>query len=247
MTYLFSARCLPRLSRLGFLTCLLSPLTLGSGLADATAAGRANEPSAVEVITEGTAVTTGSRALSVAPQSGIGKVTYPPERPAWVDALPNLAEDVHRWPVVSTPASTAELSRKALDAQLRAAAETYIETLLGDADSPAAIALEPAWIESRVSVDRQYEGHVYAGDETMYESAAELLFEPADRQWIESRWKSHQVGHRLVGLALLTFLSGAILFVMTAGMSMVARRAEQRVTQRLRPPPPSDPSYTATG
>jgi len=249
MTDLLSARSLPLVSWFGLLVWLLSGLSPGVGIgfamaaegqSEPQAADRPNKPSTLELKIDETAEATGSRALSVAPQSSIGKVTYPPGRPAWVDESPNLIDDVHRWPVVSTPASTAELSRQALDAQLRAAAETYIETLLGEADSPAVIALEQSWIESHLAAERQYEGQVYAGDETMYESAAELLFEPADRQWIESRWKAHQVGHRLVGLALLTFLGGLILFVMTAGMSMVARRAEQRITQGFQHPAPSN-------
>jgi len=135
--------------------------------------------------------------------------------------------------VVSTPSSTAELSRQALSAQLRAAAETYVETILGDPAAASVVKLDDAWIESHLSADHQYDGEVFAGDEVMYESAAQLLFEPADRQSIQTQWKSHQVGERLVNLSILTFLGGTILFLTTAGMSIVARRAERRVTQSL--------------
>lgn len=173
-----------------------------------------------------------SKPLSVAPQSP-GSPTYPPSRPAWVDQSPDMSADLHRWPVVSMPASTAERSRQALSAQLRAAAETYVETILDQADVAAIITLDDAWIESHLSADHQYQGEVYAGDEVMYESAAQLLFEPADRQSIQTRWKSHQVGERLASLAVVTFLGGTILFVTTAGMSVVVRRAERRVTQSL--------------
>lgn len=174
-----------------------------------------------------------SKPLSVAPQSPAATITFPPDRPAWVDQSPDLNADLHRWPVVSTPASTAELSRQALSAQLRAAAETYLETILGETDAASVITLDDAWIESHLSADHQYEGEVFAGDEVMYESAAQLLFESADRRWIQTRWNSHQVAGRLVNLAILTFLGGTILFVATAGMSIVARRAERRVTQPL--------------
>ena len=173
-----------------------------------------------------------SKPLSVAP-SAAGLLTYPPNRPSWVDQSPDMSADLHRWPVVSTPASTAELSRQALLAQLRAAAETYVETILDETDAASIITLDDAWIESHLSADHQYEGEVFAGDEVMYESAAQLLFEPADRQWIQTRWKSHQVGERLVNLAIVAFLGGTMLFVTTAGMSIVARRAERRVTQEL--------------
>jgi hypothetical protein len=173
-----------------------------------------------------------SKPLSVAPSSATS-FTFPPNRPSWVDQSPDMSTDLHRWPVVSTPSSTAELSRQALSAQLRAAAETYVETILGDPAAASVVKLDEAWIESHLSADHQYEGEVFAGDEVMYESAAQLLFEPADRQSIQTQWKSHQVGERLVNLSVLTFLGGTILFFTTAGMSIVARRAERRVTQSL--------------
>ncbi|HBJ37498.1 MAG TPA: hypothetical protein DDZ51_22635 [Planctomycetaceae bacterium] len=173
-----------------------------------------------------------AKPLSVAPSIAVA-FTYPPNRPSWVDHQPDMSGDLHRWPVVSTPASTAELSRQGLAAQLRAAAETYVETILGEANAASVITIDDDWIESHLSADLQYEGEVFAGDEVMYESATQLLFEPTDRQSIQTRWKSHQVGERLVGLAIVAFIGGALLFVTTAGMSVVVRRAERRVTQAL--------------
>jgi len=155
------------------------------------------------------------------------------KRPDWVDAPPVMTGDIHRWAVVSTPASTAELSRQGLDAQLRAVAETYIETHLNEPDAISVIAIDDAWIRDHVSADRQYEGKVSVDGEEMYESAAELLFEPADRQWIDSRWKSHLIGQRLAAAAILVVILGALLFAVTAVVSMIVRRAEQRVTQGL--------------
>jgi hypothetical protein len=157
----------------------------------------------------------------------------PAMRPDWVDAPPVMTGDVHRWAVVSTPASSAELSRKGLDAQLRAVAETYIETLVDDPDAISVISIDDAWIGTHVSVDRQYEGKVLVDGEEMYESAAELLFEPADREWILSKWKSHLVGQRLVGAGILVAIIGTFLFAATAMVSMIVRRAEQRVTHGL--------------
>lgn len=157
----------------------------------------------------------------------------PATRPDWVDAPPVMTGDVHRWAVVSTPASTAERSRQALDAQLRAVAETYIETLLNEPDAISVISIDDAWIRDHVSADRQYEGKVSVDGEEMYESAAELLFEPADREWIDSQWKSHLIGQRLVAAGILIAIIGMFLFVVTAVVSMIVRRAEQRVTQGL--------------
>ena len=157
----------------------------------------------------------------------------PATRPDWVDAPPVLTGDVHRWAVVSTPASTAELSRQGLDAQLRAVAETYIETHLNEPDAISVISIDDAWIRDHVSADRQYEGKVSVDGEEMYESAAELLFEPADRQWIDSQWKSHLIGQRLAVAGILIVIIGIFLFAVTAVVSMIVRRAEQRVTQGL--------------
>lgn len=183
-----------------------------------------------EIVAAEVANEVASKPLSVAPSSA-ASFTYPPDRPSWVDQSPDMSTDLHRWPVVSTPASTAELSRQALSAQLRAAAETYVETILGESAATSVIKLDDAWIEGHLSADHQYEGEVFAGDGVMYESATQLLFEPADRQSFQTQWKSHQVGERLTGLAILTFLGGTFLFVTTAGMSIVVRRAERRVTE----------------
>jgi hypothetical protein len=173
-----------------------------------------------------------SKPLSVAPGDS-AQFTFPENRPEWLLQSPELSGQVHRWPVVTTPASRPELAREALAAQLRAAAETYIETILDDPGAASAITIDDAWIESHLSVDHQYDGQVFRGDEVMYESAAMLLFESADRQWIEQQWQASQVGQRLVNVIVLTILAGTLLFFTTAGMSLVARRAERRVTETL--------------
>jgi hypothetical protein len=173
-----------------------------------------------------------SKPLSVAPVD-LALVTFPDDRPDWLGHSPDLSADVHRWPVVTTPLSTPQLSREALTAQLRAAAETYVETILGHPEAASLLSIEDTWIESHLSADRQYDGQVFSGQEIMYESAAELLFEPSDRQWIQSQWKSHEIGERLVKISVLAVLGGTLLFFTTAGMSVVARRAERRLTQSL--------------
>jgi hypothetical protein len=177
---------------------------------------------------------TSEEASDVPAETTIDLTTADPvTRPDWVDAPPVLTGDVHRWAVVSTPASTAELSRRGLDAQLRAVAETYIETHLNDPDAISVISIDDAWVRDHVSADRQYEGKVSVDGEEMYESAAELLFEPADRQWIDSQWKAHLIGQRLAVAGILIVIIGMFLFAVTAVVSMIVRRAEQRVTQGL--------------
>jgi hypothetical protein len=169
--------------------------------------------------------------LSVAPA---GELQYPEDRPAWIDASPALGGKVHRWPVTSSPSSTAELSRRALEVQLRAAAETYLETLLDDPEAPQVVALSDDWITARLNPDRSYEGTVQSGDEVLFEAAAELRFEPADRAWIQSQWNSHRVRQRMIGLGVISVGGTFLLLLSVAGLSLVARRAEQRVETAAR-------------
>lgn len=167
-----------------------------------------------------------SGSLSVAPS---GQWRYPDDRPSWIDAAPTLSGEVHRWPVNASPSSTVEISRHALDVQLRAAAETYVEMLLDSAEAPAVIALQDAWIRARLAPARSYEGSVHAGDETLYEAAAELHFDAASRDEIRRLWQSHQVRHRMISLGAITFGGTLALLMLTATLSIVAHRAERRV------------------
>ncbi len=162
--------------------------------------------------------------LSVGPAD---ELRYPDDRPAWIDAGPELDGQVHRWPVSSPLSSTAELSRRALTVQLRAAAETYVETLFDSPDAPAVIPLQDRWIADRLADDRSYEGEVLAGDEVLYEAAAELRFTAKDRAWLQTQWDSHRVSQRMVGLGAMTAGGTVLLLMATAGLSVIARRVER--------------------
>ncbi len=167
----------------------------------------------------------GKAELSVGP---FDELRYPADRPAWIDAGPELDEKIHRWPVSSPPSSTAELSRRALAIQLRAAAETYLETLFDSPEAPQVIPLEDDWIAERQADDHYYEGEVYSGGEVLYEAAAELRFTAKDRRWLQAQWDSHLVSRRMVGLGAATAGGTVLLLMATAGLSLVARRLERR-------------------
>ncbi len=149
--------------------------------------------------------------------------------PNWVEAPPWLDDSPHRWPVQSTPASTPELSRQALEAQTRAAAETYLETLLDDPAASLAIELTDGWIAARIDPDRRYEGEIRVGTERLYVAAAELRFDDDDQQWIRDRWRSHRVAHRLGGLAIAVGSGVGLLWLGTVGLSIVVGRRERRL------------------
>ena len=166
--------------------------------------------------------------LSVAPAA---QIRYPDDYPEWADADPQLQGDPHRWPVTTTPASSPQLSRQALDAQLRAAAETYLETWLDDPRASDVIPLDDQWLQQRVNPERQYEGELLVGGETMYLSAAELVFDVDLRRQLETAWTSQQVAQRLWATAVLVVLSAIGLLMATAMLSVVARRAERRTGQ----------------
>ena len=163
--------------------------------------------------------------LSVGPAD---ELRYPDDRPAWIDAGPELDGKVHRWPVSSPLSSTAELSRQALLVQLRAAAETYVETLFDSPEAPAVIPLEDHWIAERIADNGRYEGEVHSGDEVLYEAAAELRFTVEDRRWLQELWDAHRVGQRMVALGAMTAGGTALLLMATAGLSILARRSERR-------------------
>lgn len=166
--------------------------------------------------------------LSVAPST---HREFPTDRPAWVDAEPTLETTPHRWPVVSTPCRSEALSEESLKVNSRAAVETYIETLTGSVDSAPIIALDDQWIEDRRDASKQYRGTIQEGDETLYEAATVLVFDAEDEQMIRNRWQQNLVSHRLgalgvMGACLITLLVGT-----AAGLSIVTRRAEQRVAK----------------
>ncbi len=219
----------------GYCLCMLATASQASpSPAPAADAGAKNEVSSdrltadktVSMLSESSAssgeISSGS--LSVAPA---GELRYPEDRPLWIDAGPVLTGKVHRWPVSSSPSSTVDLSHRSLEVQLRAAAETYIETLLDSPEAPAVVELRDDWIQARLVPDRRYSGEIYVGDEVLYEAAAELWFDSESRAEIASRWTSHQVRQRMIGLGAMTVGGTMLLLIATAGLSIIARRAER--------------------
>jgi hypothetical protein len=164
--------------------------------------------------------------LSVAPTS---HQEFASSRPNWVDASPSLEGDVHRLPVTSIPCRTESLCEDALKANMRGAVDNYIETLTGSEESSGLILLDDQWISEHRDKSKYYIGTVLKGEETLYESATELVFEKEDQEMIQRLWRRHQVNERL---AILGFVSGLVvtsLIGVAATLSMVTRRAEQRV------------------
>jgi hypothetical protein len=170
---------------------------------------------------------TAATELSVAPSS---HQEFPEERPAWVDEAPSLDGDVHRWAVTSSPCSTESLCHEGLKVSMRAAVETYIESITGDASGSEVVKVSDDWIEDRRDPSKRYLGTVKSGDEVMYEAATVLVFDAHDQKMIMKMWRQNQVGQRL---AVLGLLSGGVVSVfvgIAATLSMVTRRAEQRVS-----------------
>ncbi len=158
-----------------------------------------------------------------------GHLDFPASRPAWIDQPPQWEGEKHRLPVVSTPSRTKSLSEEALKVQLRAAFETYVETLTGAENVSQWLQVSDQWIDERQDPSRRYAGEIRVGDETLHESATVLILDRSDRQWIEHQHRLHQVGHRVgvVGVAAASMM--LVLLVVSAGLSTVARRAERRV------------------
>jgi len=179
-------------------------------------------------VDENAAKSTGTTELSVAPSS---HREFPEERPSWVDEAPSVTGEVHRWPVTSSRCSAESLCDEGLKVSMRAAVETYVETITGDETSSKVVTLTDDWIENRRDKSKQYLGTVKLGDELMYEAATVLVFDADDQKMIKRLWRQNQVSQRL---AVLGILSGGVVSVfvgIAATLSMVTRRAEQRVSR----------------
>ncbi len=164
--------------------------------------------------------------LSVPPSS---HQEYPSQRPEWVANTPDLSGAVHVWPVTSTPCSTEALCNDSLRVQLRAALETYVETLTGDEESSGVVQIDDDWIDAHRDPTKHYLGTIKRGDEELFESATVLRFDKADQQMIKSQWHRQQVGQRIAIVSVLGASTVAMLVGLAAALSVVTRRAEQRV------------------
>jgi hypothetical protein len=165
--------------------------------------------------------------LSVAPSD---YREYPKDRPSWIDAPPSLTGIPHRWSVASAPCRTEQLAEESLAVNLRAAVETYVENITGEADAEMFVKLDDAWIQQHRDKSKQYQGTIKEGDETLFEVATVLVFGPEDQDYIRHLWHQHQVSQRLAALGILSTGVVAALVSSAAGLSIVTRRAERRVT-----------------
>lgn len=157
-----------------------------------------------------------------------GQAVYPDDRPAWLDDQPTTSDSLDTWTVVTPPLSTPELCGEALRVQLRAAAETYLETLLDDPQIASQLHLDDDWIAERISAEHRYRGSVGGGLQPRHEAAAQLHFLPEDRQWLLRQATELEQRKRLRQLAVVTTAGGCGLFGFTAALSLWRRRVELR-------------------
>jgi hypothetical protein len=165
--------------------------------------------------------------LSVAPA---GHYEFPSDRPEWIEKLQVRVGETDRLSVTSVPCRDKSLCDESLKVNMRAALENYIEEVTGAEESSSIIRLDDEWIEKHRDETTNYQGTVQAGDETMYESATMLVFDADDRKQIESLWRRNQVSHRLAALGLLSGTAVTLFVGLVAILSIVTRRAEQRIT-----------------
>ncbi len=165
--------------------------------------------------------------LSVAP---LTHTEYAESRPSWIDQAPTRDDDDDLLSVSSVPCRDEKLCDEALKVAMRAATETYAESLTGNDQTESWLRLDDQWINERRDSKKQYHGPVTIGNETFYESATVLRFDEEDRQEILKQWEQLQVSQRLVGLGIVGTLAVAALIGSTALLSIIVRRAELRVT-----------------
>ena len=165
--------------------------------------------------------------LSVAP---LTHTEYAESRPKWVDQAATRDDDDDLLSVSSVPCRDEKLCDEALKVAMRAATETYAESLTGDDQTENWLSLDDQWINERRDSKKQYQGKVIIGNETFYESATVLRFDEEDREEILKQWEQLQVSQRLVGLGIVGVLVVAALIGATALLSIIVRRAELRVT-----------------
>ncbi|WP_164101517.1 hypothetical protein [Candidatus Laterigemmans baculatus] len=221
----------------------LAALALLVFLGSAAASSAAASDGAAEPLEPSAAKTaepkaTEPRPLSVAP---LNQVTYPEDRPEWVDAPPSLgsfragdlgegseAGAVDVWPVKSLLRPTAEEARESLEVQIQGAAAAYAERFLGTDRAqqlPPSVPLVPE-LETLPAADR-YAGTATLGDQTVYEEAARLRFDEAYRQRLAKQWQQAEVGSRLKWLGVA---GGGGLVVLLSATGLVRRTARRRTS-----------------
>ncbi len=139
--------------------------------------------------------------LSVAPMH---HVTYPDDRPAWIETEPDLESPIHRWVVTTSGAETMEQCEAELEVLKPAAVALYIKETTGWVCDDAI--LDEQWIEDEL-VDRRYVGTLKMGDRELHEIAVELTFDADSRKRIRTAMNNSVVGERLRATAGLFALA----------------------------------------
>ncbi|QDV44860.1 hypothetical protein Enr13x_47310 [Stieleria neptunia] len=139
--------------------------------------------------------------LSVAPMD---HVTYPDDRPGWIETEPDLQSPVHSWVVTTSGAETMEQCEAELEVLKPAAVALYIKETTGWLCDDAF--LDQQWIEDEL-IDRRYLGTLKMGDRELYEIAVELKFDADSRKRIRRAMNNSVVGERLRATAGLFALA----------------------------------------
>lgn len=164
--------------------------------------------------------------LSVAPAS---HSEYSPPKPPWVNASPGRDGDVYQIPVESILQKSESLCEEALRVAMRAAVEGYVESLVDTDEAETVVTLDEDWINRHRDKRKNYLGMIEKGGETLYVSATQLNFTAEDDAMIRRASATLQKSRRLGELGFLTLTGVVFLISIAATLSVVTRRAEQRV------------------
>src|SRR6056297_2890900 len=156
---------------------------------------KAVEPEVVEPKTDETTVE-----LSVPPAE---HVTYPPDRPRWIDETRNLeASDQEgetiRLVGVSGPSPSPEIAAEMMQVMARGAIENHIQRLAdrsGRSIPVDAISVDADWVSGEL-IARRYDGVVQTGDLQSFESACLIELDADAQDKLGDMIASHEVYHR---------------------------------------------------
>lgn len=176
-----------------------------------------DEPADVEVVEDE------SVPLSVAP---LDHVEYPEHRPDWVEPSVTVDDQATTIVVVSGPTDSLDESLKEMVLIRRAALETFITEVTGDADAVTIYRLSDEEID-RELVTRRYEGEVSQGGSTKYEHAVEIRLDNNRREEILASLDSIEVRDRLSAIGVLTVGGLVTLMGSSALLGVVLRRSNK--------------------
>jgi len=142
-------------------------------------------------------------------------IHIPHTRPAWTSAEPNLkGVGVDTIPVASGPYKRATDAHRALDREIEAATNEYIDKHLGSGLAPQLLRYDVRMIKQRfVKPENLYEDVATYSDPVndMHESFALLEFTPGFREELEHGWSKVRSTQRILELGL--FAGAALLLL----------------------------------